>query len=422
MFRLRLLLTVTVIAWPLAAAARPPLTLAAAKARLLAVAPTLLAARAQIVVRAAKARYQTALPDPILSFGPQNLDVTHPTLAHDNMSAFVVSVSQQFPPFGKRALTRQGLNADVRAARLTLDDDRARLIATLTQNFCAYYYGRKALKTLAHNQALYTEIAHSAQLNYENGHGSLADLLQVRYAANGVRDAILRLEGTLAITRATLMQLLAVRHLHIAHTPLHLLRPPSLTVLRAKLGETPALATRAQQVRAARALLRAAHRDRLPTYGIGASYGFRTAPQYAGGPKSPDQFSVEIQLGLPIFPGGRADQRIDRRAANLEIARDRETTARLSLIRTMATANAIRREADLRLQLLQTQRLPEARGALRAALMAFANGRISLPRTLRYAREVRTEELAVWQLHSTRDRALATLDYLATHAETSHAP
>ncbi len=421
MSHFRLLLVLAGVIWPLAAVAQVPLTLTAARARLLVVAPALLAARADITARAAQARYQTALPDPTLSFGPQNLDVTHPTLAHDNMSAFVVGLSQHFPPFGKLRLTRLGLDAGVRAARLTLADTRAKLVATLTQNFCAYYYGRQALRTLHRNQALYREIVHSARFRYENGHGTLADLLQARYAASGVRDDIARLTATLAMTHATLMQLLAMQRLRIASARPRLPRPPASAVLLAEIGQTPSLAARAAVIQEKREFLRAAHHDLLPTYAIGASYGFRTAPEYPDGPKSPDQFSVEISMSLPIFPNAREDQRIDRRAADLEVARDQESRARLSLMQAVLAAEAALTDADSRLRLLKTQRLPEARGALHAALIAFANGRISLPRTLRYARDVRNEEVTAWQLRSDRARAIATLDYLGTHTETLYA-
>lgn len=417
----RFIIALAATSFPLFAQAQPPLTLAAAKARLLVVAPSLSAAREGVRARAAKARYETALPDPTLSFGPQNLDVTEPTLAHDNMSAFVVGISQKFPPFGKLHFARQGLDALVHAARFDLGDAKARLTATLTQNFCAYYYGRQALRTLHHNRVLYHEIARSARLNYENGHGSLADLLQARAAESGVRDAILQLQATLATTRARLEQLLVLRHFHIASIPPRLRKPPAASALLAQVEDTPAFKARAEKIRADRLFLRAAHRDLLPQYGIGASYGFRTAPQYPGGPRSPNQFSVEISMSLPLFPGAREDQRINRRAANLAAAHDQEDGMRLALLEAVQAAYVAYDSTNARLRLLKTQRLPEARAALHAALMAFANGRVSLLHTLRYADEVRTTELTVWQLKSDRAHAIATLDYLATHAENSHA-
>lgn len=417
----RFIMALVATSLPLLAQAQPPLTLAAAKARLLVVAPSLLAAREGLRARAAEARYKTALPDPTLSFGPQNLDVTEPTLAHDNMSAFVVGISQKFPPFGKLRFARQGLDALVHAARFDLGDAKARLTATLTQNFCAYYYGRQALRTLHNNRILYREIARSARLNYENGHGSLADLLQARSAASGVRDTILQVQAALATTRATLEQLLALRHLHIADTPPRLPSPPAAAVLLAQVEDTPAFKARAEKIRADRFFLHAAHRDLLPQYAIGASYGFRTAPQYPGGPRSPNQFSVEISMSLPLFPGAREDQRINRRAANLAAAHDQEDGTRLALLKAVQAAYVAYDSTNARLQLLKTRRLPEGRAALHAALMAFANGRVSLLHTLRYAGEVRTMELTVWQLKSDRAHAIATLDYLATHAENSHA-
>lgn len=399
----------------------PSLTLAAAQKRLLAVAPSLLAAHEAVLAREAKARYKTALPDPTLSFGPQNLDVTEPTLAHDAMSAFVVGISQEFPPFGKREFTRQGLDALVHAARFNLSDAKARLSAALTQDFCAYYYGRQALRTLRHDRILARDIAQSARLNYENGHGTLADLLQARSEVGGVRDTIWQLKARLATTRARLEQLLALRHFRIARRPPKLPKPPPRAALLARIDAIPAFKARAQQVRADRFFLRAAHRDLLPRYAIGASYGFRTAPQYPGGPRSPNQFSVEVSVSLPIFPGARADQKIDRRAADLAAAHDEANGMRLALRDEVQAAYVAYDSTKARLQLLKTRRLPEARAALNAALTDLANGRISLPRTLRYARSVRTLGLTAWELKTQRADAIATLDYLATHAETSHA-
>ncbi len=417
----RFIMALVAASFPLLAQARPALTLAAAQARLLAVAPSLVAGHERIVARKAKARYKTALPDPTLSFGPQNLDVADPALAHDSMSAFVVGISQRFPPFGKLGLRRQGLKALVHAARFDLGDARARLVAVLTRNFCAYYYGRQALGALRRNRVLYREIAHSARLNYENGHGSLAHLLQARSAVAGVGDAILKLKAILATTKATLQELLILRRVRIAHTPPRLPQPPPPAVLLAHIERVPAFMASTQKVRAARYFLRAARRDLLPHYAIGASYGFRTAPEYPGGPRSPNQFSVEMSVSLPIFPGGRADQRIDRRAADLAIAHDRENATRLALRAAVNAAYAAYKGADARLRLLKTERLPEAQAALNAALMAFANGRVSLLQTLRYAQSVRALELTAWRLRSRRSDAIATLDYLGTDTENAHA-
>jgi len=406
---------------PLAVAASLPMTLSEARARVLVVAPTLAAARAKIRALRAEAHYKTTLPDPILGFGPQNLDSTQPTLSHDNSSSFVVSLNQNFPPFGKLHLARKGLDENVQSARMRLQDERARLIATLTVDFCDYYYGKQALITLRRNRHLAHVIARSALFRYQSGHGTLAGLLQARYAVSGIDDAIARLRGALAVRRATLMQLLSVRHFETATSKPDIPHPPPFVLLLKGLTLTPRFAADEARVRAARAFLRASRRDLAPSFAIGASYGFRTAPSYPGGPKAPNQISAEISMSLPIFPGQREDQRIDRRVARLDGARDQAAALQLSLRQAALAARAALQTADRRLRILSDRRLPEARTAFRAAQAAFASGRMSLVRTLRYARDVRSTQLAAWQLRSERAKALATLNYLGTHAETSYA-
>lgn len=396
-------------------------TLIQAEQRLLSSSPTLAIARAQTQADQNKARFESQLPDPTLSFGPNNLDQTDPTLSHDNMSAFVVGLSQQFPPWGKLGLIRRSLNATTTAAHLHQVDIRAQLLAQVRTDFVVYYYSRQALTTLQHNQQLYNDIAQSARTRYQNGQGSLAEVLRARFAASGIPDQISQLKANLAITKARLAALLTVNDLHIAHQKPVLPPAPHRHTLFSRLHAVPAIAVRQALMRAAQDRLRAARRDTLPTYGVGASYAYRTAPEYAGGPKSPNQFSIEIDMSLPLFPGQREDQRIDRRQANLETARAAETVARFTFLREAHEAYADYRAANQQLMWLKQTRLPQAQAANRAALHAFATNRLSLPHTLRYANSVTQEELARWTLAANRGRALAQLLYLATRLENAHA-
>ncbi|MHB8252679.1 MAG: TolC family protein [Acidiferrobacter sp.] len=420
--RARCVLIIATLLWPLVGhtSTTPLWTLAAAEQRLALVSPQLAAARAHTRSLQEKARYRTQLPDPTLSFGPQNLDVNGPTLAHDSMSAFVVGVSQNFPPWGKLSLLRRGLDADSQAARALRADLEARLLAQLRAHFCAYYDGQQALKALRRDRDLYVTIANAARTSYENGRAPLAEVLRARYAAGGITDQISILRATLTQAKAQLAALLALPSVHIA--PIRPRFPrPSLPGLLQDLRRAPSLNAQDNRIRAARDKLRASRRDLFPSYGIGASYGLRTAPEYPGGPKSPNQFSVEIRVSLPLFPGSRQNARIARREALVERAVAQATDARFQFIAQVHTALGQYKSTRAQLKLLKQVRLPQARAANQSALRAYANGHMDIGTALRYTRSVTHAELSGWTLAAQLAALQARLDYFATRLEHHHA-
>jgi outer membrane protein TolC len=177
---------------------------------------------------------------------------------------------------------------------------------------------------------------------------------------------------------------------------------PSVDALIARaLGHRPALQAGTERLAAADAVLAGARRELFPDFQLGFAYQSR--------PAFPDMMSRMVGISLPVFAGSRQlpmrRQMVAMRemsAAELLSLRN-ETTARIVETRARAV-----RDRDL-VQLYRSSILPQARGAVQAALSSYRVGRVAFMQLVDNQMTVNQYEIETIRLLADYQQALGEL-------------
>lgn len=381
------------------------------------VAPMLAARRAQTIAAQAEGARASALPDPKLTVGLDNLPVTGTNafeLRAEEMTMKRVGVMQEFPARAKRG-ARQAI-----ADRLT-DEALAMTVAeslSVRRSTAQAWIGLWAVKRevfelqgLREQSALAVRVA-SARLS--GGSGTAVDALATQAAALELDNRIEEAKASVEAARATL-----ARWLDVKPTGLGIFgEPPDLAVL--PTGESALLSSIDRQgpllpwlsrEAVAEAELSLASAQKRPDWSVAASYGQRDSNRS-------DMLMVEFSIDLPLFTANRQDQGIAAKRAELDaVVASREDARRAQIEdvhRMLAEWNGLKSQVARR----ATQMLPLARDRSQTAVAGYGGGEQLQPWL-----EARRDEIEL-QINQARQlgqlgRAWAALAYLLPTDEVS---
>ncbi|MDR6537535.1 TolC family protein [Variovorax soli] len=265
------------------------------------------AARAGAAGAAEAARAAGQLPDPMLSFGIENLPVTGPDrfrTTADSMTMKRLGISQEWVSSEKRVL-RQAAGAALAAREMALS--QAAVAEARLQTALAYldaYYAGEALKLTTLREHHVHEEAEAAKARLSSSAGSSQEVLQLAAALGMARDESADAEQVRASALAALQRWVG--------RPTDELAAPALSGVpgeQAYVAAHPAVVQAQRELEAARAEASAIAENRRPNWTWQASYGQRTGFS--------DMVSIGVSIPLPVSPGER---------------QDRETAAKLALV------------------------------------------------------------------------------------------
>ncbi|MBS0576428.1 MAG: TolC family protein [Proteobacteria bacterium] len=361
------------VAWvlppPLQAA--PAISLNEAVRRAVDRAPLIAARQSQVVSAQQDSRRAGALPDPMLSVGLQNLPVTGSPafdLSADEMTMKTVGLRQDIPARAKRQAERTLATRRVDAAQAATDSQRQdtrRAVAMAWIDLWAAQRQGDALARVREQAALAAGIAHA---RVRSGADSASEALAADAEVLDLDNRIAGNQTDVRMAQAALQRWLG--DADAATTPdapdfTQLPYPPAH--LQAAIDRLPALRPSAAQVETAAAQIDLARAQRHPDWSIEATYG-----QRSGGRS--DMLSVQVGIGLPLFPGERQDRDVAARQADYQAALDVHEDARRQQSAQLQ-ADLARWEGLQRQVALHEQRmLPLARDRAAAALAAYRAG------------------------------------------------
>lgn len=361
------------IAWglPLPLQAAPALSLDEAVRRAVDRAPLIAARQSQILSAQEDARRAGALPDPMLSVGLQNLPITGSPafdLSADEMTMKTVGLRQDIPARAKREAERKLAARRIDAAQALTDSQRQdtrRAVAMAWIDLWAAQRQGDALARISEQATLAASVAHA---RLRSGADSAAEALAADAEVLDVDNRIAGNQTDVRVAQAALQRWLGDSD--TATTPdapdfTQLPFPPAQ--LQAAIDRLPSLRPSAAQVETAAAQIDLARAQRHPDWSIEATYGQRS------GSRS-DMLSVQVGIGLPLFPHERQDRDVAAREADYEAAQDtladqrREQTAQLQA--SLARWEGLQRQVALHEQRL----LPLAHDRAATALAAYRAG------------------------------------------------
>ncbi|MBU2754815.1 TolC family protein [Acidithiobacillus sp. CV18-2] len=224
-----------------------------------------------------------------------------------NIAIPSLSLSYTLWDFGLRAAKTDAARAQEWVAGYTQNQTLQTVIFTVTQ---AYYQllGDQALlaadaKTVAENQ----KALEAAEVLHQAGQATIGDLYQARASLASAQSTYATQEQTVRSAEGTLSSSLGLPASSVIHiSPLGPDSPPPSalrsgveTLMHAAETANPALQQARAQVAVARANVRSAQAQGLPSLGVTGSYGY----QFQSGFQPGDTWSVGLTLTVPLFTG-----------------------------------------------------------------------------------------------------------------------
>jgi len=393
--------------------------------------PSLRAAHARLAAARARIRPAGARPDPTLTAGIVNLQISPLSLTDDDMTMLMVGLGQSLPYPGKLGLLRRAAAGEADAADATMAAVRLEVVRGVREAYYDLAYARRALALVDPNQQILADVARIAEVRYGSGIGSQQDVLRARVEATRFAETASTL---LEQQRASLAQLNAaldrasdtpvtdadfpdrivraavateVRDVHFLDTttdaraagsPL-----PSLAALQARAGkESPMLRQRQAIIAAQTARAEYARASYKPDFDVTLQYGQRQG--------RPDMVTAQVSVPLRIQKSARQDPQLAEAHAELAAVEADYAVARNGLHADVARLLGLAEQSRTLLALYTVGMLPYGRAAVAASLANYRTGQADMATVLTAESALFTTELAYARAMTDFAKAIAALE------------
>lgn len=351
----------------------------------LAVHPSLAAARQTFSAAKARARQAGQLSDPMIHGSIAPLSVA----PSQHRLGFELGISQELPWFGTLGSERRALEAETQAMSRDTEIARRELALTARLLYDQYYVAARSLEINAQHIALVEALKQTVAAQISDGRGAAQDVLQTEAQLATLERERLMLQSDHEVVIAQLNELLR-------RTPEAALPPPLAELRRAPVVREPRSQLGAAEQRAE--VQAASSRARAESLKIAAGErgyfpSFRVSTSYSSMWDMPlHRWMVGVELNVP-WPSERKAAAIDE--ARALQARFQSETAQLTAAARTELYVAARRlsEAEDMLVLIETRQLPIASEQIAAARAAFMASRTTLTSVLEAERALRSAEL-----------------------------
>jgi outer membrane protein, heavy metal efflux system len=403
-----LVLATSVAAQAAPAAPTDTLTLAEALRIAAAANPMLRAAQASAIAASARVAPAGALPDPELQFGLMNRMVSDFGSTMDPMTMNQVQLMQMLPWPGKLGNARRAAARMAGAAQADALDQALMLAAQVRMAYYEVANADRSLEVMRRTQNLLRDFLQISTTMYAVGTAIQQDVLRAQVEVARMGEDITRMEQERVAMAARLNALLGRE----ATTPVPAVElpepgaelPPADSLIAGALARRPALVAGMERVAAAEATLAGARRELFPDFRVGVAYQSR--------PAYDDMISLMVGISLPIFAGRRQLPMRRQMAAMRDMAAAELLSVRNETIARVVEMRA-RAERDRNLaRLYRSSILPQARGAVQAALASYRVGRVSFMQLVDNQMTVNQYEIETIRLLADYQQALGELTAL----------
>ena len=358
--------------------------------------PEVAAAALEREAATAKIAQAGALDDPTFSF-----------MRDQSFRQTFVTVSQEFPLWGKRTLRREVAEAQATAARGREDKVASEIQQRVKVTFAQYYEAKRALPITDDIRALLRIVENAAKARFAQGLASQSDAIRAAVVQTRLDQEIPMLRRNQITAEAKLNALLARPADAALAEPLALRRVPraeslNLNELFARAQRNnPGLASIRAEIRAASGERTLVDKSYYPDVTVGA--GFSELPE-----ASP-RFYGTIGVKIPLQWGLREAQASEA-AAKKSAAQRRLDASLLEIESGLQAALSTLRETQRVEDLLKSGLLPQTAAAYRSALATYQLGRGELTPVLEAAQQQLQVRLDLLKVATEQQAALAEIE------------
>lgn len=359
----------------------------------------------------------TALPDPRLSLGIQDLPANTGdagSFTRDSDTQITVGVTQEFPRAAKRRLRgalgereAERLDAEHQLAERSIRRDAALAWLELWRYDQVRMLARASLRE-AEAQAQAVEIA------LKTGSASQAELLAARVDAGRLRDAVAGAEQSIEHARSGLSRWIGEAALRPVcpdlPTPPEL---PPLALVLERVRTHPQLGGLRTQIAAASTGADLARADYAPDWRVELGYSER--PAYS------EMVSLQVGIDLPVFTRNRQDRGLAAALASGEAAEAAVQDAQRQLEAEARLNHHDLERLGVRLKNYDADLLPHSANRIEAAVAGWGAGRNALREVLDARGKALEVRMARLELQHDAARRFVQLEYLGAYKAAANA-
>lgn len=384
----------------------PPLTLEAALSEALGKNPELIALRQEFEAARQRPGQERFLDAP--TFEAQIWQWPFNTLNPLNTNMYMLTVSQDLPGRGKRALREAVALKDVELAENEVVERARDVIERLKRAYAELFVSRKAIEVHLASVALLRQLADASASRYETGRASQQDVLKAVLEISKLHDDLLTLDQQAQSAQAQLNTLLD----RVPEAPIGTLGVPSERALlpsspelqRLALERQPALLSAQLEIERGEAALAVVARDYKPDFFVGGGLMLM--------PRDDHAWTATAGMTWPSAPWsrGKLDARKAAATAAIEAARAvrraRESQVRLAVQEAYIRVKA----AEQRAALLRTTIIPQSEQTFEVSRLAYQTDRVDFSTILDNQRAALDARLAYYRALNDFEQAVADLE------------
>ena len=390
----------------------------------------------------AKSTAAGTLPDPTVNAGLANLPVDSFNFDQENMTQFIVGVSQLFPRGKTRSLEQQRLEKLSQAQPYDREDRKAQVAMMVAHLWLEVYRNEKTIYLIDKDRRLFEHLVDVAQSNYTTAIGRTRqqDLVRAQLELTRLDDKLIRLRQQRDMNLAKLgewlndfsvslltdvpsmkegnenfIQLLApglVGEVAAADSPA---KPVDLLAV---LVQHPKIKSIDWKIKAFDADVELAKQGYKPQWGVNASYGYRD--QTPMGDDRPDFFSIGMMLDVPLFTGNRQDKKVQSAQAEFAAIKAERLLALRQLKSGYETAEAMYLRLVERKLLFDLRLLKKMDQQAQASLAAYTNDDGDFAEAVRARIDTLNARIDALDIDVDRQKSIAQLNYF--HAGVANTP
>ena len=333
-------------------------------------APALAARHAQTRAAEEEAHRASALPDPQLTFGMQDLPVTGADAFDPSAGDFTmkkIGVMQVIPARAKRDARQVVADRMIDQATALTAAEELTVKRAAAEAWISLWAAEIEVDTLQALRAESDLAVRTAKARQRGGAGSAVDVLAAQAAVLELENRLEMARAQVEAARAMLARWLGENDSVAPDTAPDFTTLPinAATLLQSLDRQGPLLPWQSRE-QLASAQVDLARADKHPDWSVGVSYGQRD--------RFSDLLSVEFSIDLPLFPGNRQDRGIAARQAEYEATLDEHEDAKRAQLQQLQSDLAQWSGLTRQVKRDEGSLLPLARDRSRVALAAYRGG------------------------------------------------